>query len=160
MAFATTSKRYPVRGGAFFKDLILPDFSNLKLYVNESEFLTFELLNHFEGYLIPMINTNEDVARYHVEPLKFYQNQINFVVWCATSGCGVSYQHFNNPNVLLSSFYGFHVYYQTRRLLKELASPTSKENFWEPVNNNIDHEAYLKICREFHIDPNSDWRQK
>ncbi|MEW8446046.1 MAG: hypothetical protein AB2661_19340, partial [Candidatus Thiodiazotropha sp.] len=54
-------------------------------------------------------------------PFSWWQCQLNFAVWCATAGCGVSSQdHLQAEEPLLASLYRFHTYYTTRRLLREL----------------------------------------
>ena len=47
--------------------------------------------------------------------------QLNFVVFCANSACGVSVEHMKKPTI--RSIYHFHVYYITRRILKILEIP-------------------------------------
>ena len=116
MAFASNpSIRYQVKQNEPL--IIAREFNKLNLFLSENAFVTIELQNHFDKYHLPRVTSDEIVNRWRTEPLKFYQNQINSVVWCATSGCGVSYPHFNNPDQLVACFYTFHVYYQTRRLL-------------------------------------------
>ena len=41
-----------------------------------------------------------------------------------------------------------------------MGCPTSFQNFWSAFENNIDIAAYKKICRDFHVSPVSNWRQK
>ena len=90
MAFASNpSKRYLVKQNEPL--VIAREFNKLNLFLSESAFVTIELQNHFDKYRLPRVTSDEIVNRWRTEPLKFYQNQINFVVWCATSGCGVSY---------------------------------------------------------------------
>ena len=51
-------------------------------------------------------------------PFDWLQCQLNFAIWCATAGCGVSNEdHLQAENPFLASLYRFHVYYTTRRLL-------------------------------------------
>ena len=91
--------------------------------------------------------------------MQFYQNQLNFVVWCTTTGCGVSYEHFNHENKLIRNFYRFHVYYQARTLLAIISCPAPFENYWKALENNIDMSAYKYICQQFHVSASSMWRQ-
>ena len=47
----------------------------------------------------------------------FYQNQLNFAVWCATTGCGVGMkQHLQHSDPFIRSLYRFHFYYQVFRI--------------------------------------------
>ena len=65
----------------------------------------------FEKY--PLRVYSEDlVLAWRTNPMRFWQNQLNFAVWCATSGCGISVEdHLTNDNEFLRSVYRFHAYY-------------------------------------------------
>ena len=47
-----------------------------------------------------------------------WQSQLNFVVFCVPSACGVSVEHLNAKEPMIRSVYRFHVYYQIRRVNK------------------------------------------
>ena len=55
-------------------------------------------------------------------PFSWWQCQLNFALWCASAGCGVSFEdHLQaEKHPLLASLNRFHVYHTTRRLLEEL----------------------------------------
>ena len=79
--------------------------------------------NIFEKYPLT-VSTEEQVAAWSLNPMQFWQNQLNFAVWCATTGCGVSVEdHLNAADGFLRSLYRFHAYYQIRRILKEIKAP-------------------------------------
>ena len=98
----------------------------------------------------------------------FWQEQLNFAVWCATTGCGVSREMlFPNSGLNLSeqirSFYQFHVYYTTRKILYEMGGIQSKnalpdDAVFDEINNPYDVAAYKRICAEFGIDSSTDFR--
>ena len=59
----------------------------------------------------------------------WWQCQLNFAVWMATAGCGVSYEdHLQHKENLISTLFKFHVYYTISRILSELkvAKPTDQ----------------------------------
>ena len=63
--------------------------------------------------------------------MSFWPQQLNFALWCATTGCGVSREMlFSNSSLNLSeqvrTFYQFHVYYTTRKILFEMGGIQSK----------------------------------
>ena len=94
-------------------------------------------------------------------PMTWWQCQLNFAVWCATAGCGVSaVDHLQAKDPLLASLYRFHVYYVTRRLLVELkvALPGDQSHSW--YQNAYNAKAYKRLCTEFGVSPDTDWRQK
>ena len=94
-------------------------------------------------------------------PMDWWQCQLNFAVWCATAGCEVSADdHLQAKDPILASLYRFHVYYATRRLLVELkvALPGDQSHSW--YQNAYDARAYKRLCTEFGVSPDTDWRQK
>ena len=81
-------------------------------------------------------------------PFSWWQCQLNFALWCASAGCGVSFEdHLQGEKPLLASLYRFHVYHTTRRLLKELhvALPGDKSYSW--YENAYDSRAYKPVLR-------------
>ena len=98
----------------------------------------------------------------------FWQQQLNFAVWCATTGCGVSREMlFPNSGLNLSeqlrTFYQFHVYYTTRKILYEMGGIQSKDALpddpvFSEMNNPYDVASYKRICAEFGVDPSTDFR--
>ena len=45
--------------------------------------------NVFEKYWLPNISSDALIQAWSTAPMKFWQNQVNFAVWCATTGCGI-----------------------------------------------------------------------
>ena len=91
----------------------------------------------------------------------WWQCQLNFALWCASAGCGVSFEdHLQAEKRPLASLYRFHVYHTTRRLLEELrgALPGDKSYSW--YENAYDSRAYKRLCAEFAVPREQDWRQK
>ena len=94
-------------------------------------------------------------------PFSCWQCQLNFALWCASAGCGVSFEdQLQAEKPLLASLYRFHVYHTTRRLLEELRVilPGDKSYSW--YENAYDSRAYKRLCAEFAFPPEQDWRQK
>ena len=57
-------------------------------------------------------------------PLKLWQTQLNYAVFCTSSACGVSSAHLNyTKHPMIRSVYRFHIYYHVRRVLKKLQVP-------------------------------------
>ena len=114
----------------------------------------------FEKY--PLTVTSATVITdWHTQPMRFWQNQVNFAVWCATAGCGISKQdHLEVSDPMMRAVYHFHVYYQIRRILAELQAPLPQDQAWDALNNPYDQRAYERICGEFGVSPQTDWRVK
>ena len=94
--------------------------------------------------------------------MSFWPQQLNFALWCATTGCVIS------RDILLSSgsildlspqvrlFYLFHVYFTVRRILYELGGIKSVDALPDdPTFNQKDNHysiaSYKKICSEFGV---------
>ena len=117
---------------------------------------TAELENIFTKYRLPHITSEKLISLWHQTPMGFYQNQVNFAVWLATTGCGVSWRdHLDINRFLARSVFRFHVYYQVRRILDELQAPLLQDQAWSPFQNPYDRRAYERICLEFGVDPES-----
>ena len=101
-------------------------------------------------------------ALWHERQMQFWQNQINFALWCATSGCGVSMQdHLTGTIPLFArSLFLFHVYYQTRRILFEMKVALPTDDSWNAFDNSYDKKAYERICDEFGVSVHTNWRQE
>ena len=115
--------------------------------------------NVFEHCRLPRIYSDNTFQAWCKTPMQFWQNQLNFAVWCATTGCGVlAEDHLTVADAPLQSFYRFHAYYQTRRMLEDIQARIPPEQEWKAVNNPYDREGYERICEEFGISPHSDWK--
>ena len=69
-------------------------------------------------------------------PLKLWQTQLNYVVFCALSACGVSSAHLNyTKHPMIRSVYCFHIYYHMRRILKKLQVPLPHETGFHTADN-------------------------
>ena len=126
---------------------------------NDGSFHT-DFSDIFQKYLLPHVSSNELVQAWNNSPMQFWQNQMNFAVWSATTGCGVSQQdHLAADDPLMGALYRFHVYYQIRRILNEIQAPLPQDRAWSALNNPYDRRAYERICSEFGVSPHTDWRR-
>lgn len=98
-----------------------------------------------------------------------WPQQLIFALWCATTGCGISVRSLFDDNSELklppqvSSFLWFHVYFTVRRILFQMGGvqgpvPLPDHPVFEMTKNTYDIASYKRICNEFGIDPNSDFR--
>ena len=137
------------------------DLTKLKIYVNEINFFQANNFNIFSNYVLTFHNEN-DIQKWRSScDMAYYQHQLNFAAWCASSGCGVSINdHLNSKSNLISSVYRFHIYYQTRKILEEMSSPYPGQTIFNATINRIDKLKFQKLCTEFNISTNSDFRFK
>lgn len=131
------------------------------IFVNQTDSFQTTFPDLFQNYQNPTLHTNEPWNTWLHSSFDWWQCQLNFVVWCASTGCGVSYKdHIENISELTKTMYTFHLYYCIARILKELKSPLPTDSSFCYYKNPYDKAAYQKLCDEFHVSPNTDWRQK
>ena len=141
----------------------------MKIYVTPTDYFTTKFRKIFKTP-VSKITTSKYARPWIKGPnMGFWQQQqLNFAVWCATTGCGVSREMlFPNSSLALSeqvrTFYQFHVYYTTRKILYEMGGIQSKNALpddpaFNEIKNPYDVAAYKRICAEFGIDPSTDFR--
>ena len=137
------------------------DFKKGQVHVQAGDPQKFFEASYFDIFQkYPLQVSSDDVVQaWRTNPMQFWQNQLNFAVWCATTGCGVSVEdHLTNDDEFLRSVYRFHAYYQIRLILEDMQAPLPFDDTWNAVNNSYDRKGYEKICTEFNISPNFDWR--
>ena len=144
----------------------------MKIYVSPTDYFTTKFRKIFKAPKIKV--TSSKYARPWLKGpnMGFWQQQLNFAVWCATTGCGVSREllfgtQSNGSTLQLSeqlrTLYQFHVYYTTRKILYEMGGIQSKNALpdspvFSEISNPYDIAAYKRICAEFGIDPSTDFR--
>ena len=135
-------------------------FHKLNVVINaEGETFDVAVPDPFNGYRLPTIRSDAIANLWFSNPRQFYQNQVNFAVWCATTACGVSYaNHLNHPHPLTGAVFNFHVYFQIRRILVELGVPLPTDQAFDAYNNPYDKKALERLCNEFGT-TSKDWRQ-
>ena len=73
-------------------------------------------LNIFVDYPLGQMRVGDKLwTNWNKAPLKLWQTQLNFGVFCASSACGVSSAHLNYTKYpMIRSVYRFHIYYHVR----------------------------------------------
>ena len=116
-------------------------------------------LNVPEKYVLPYVKSDALVPRWRTDPMLYWQNQLNFAVYCAITGCGADFNNHLKDTGLIGSLLKFHIYYQIRRILKQMNIALPQDTSWNAFDNSYDRSAYERICNEFNVDVNADWRQ-
>ena len=77
--------------------------------------------------------------------LKLWQTQLNFLVWCTSSACGVSSEHLNyTKHPMIKAVYRFHV-------LKRLQVPLPHESSFNASDNPYTSSEFCKICEDYGV---------
>ena len=155
---------YKPNGGIYLQLITAKDLYIQNITVAEND-------GHSDSFQVkfPNVFTDYPLGAVRVEDQKFkdwdnykftlWQSQLNFVVFCASSACGVSVEHMNAKEPMIRSIYRFHVYYHMRRILKILEIPLPYENSFNQYNNPYNHEKFIGICSEYGVsDDLTKWR--
>ena len=148
---------YKPNGGTYLqlitaKDLYIQSITVAEHNKSHSNSFQVKFPNVFMNYPLGAMRV-EDRRFKDWDHYKFtiWQSQLNFVVFCASSACGVSVEHLNAKEPMIRSIYRFHVYYHIRRILKILEIPLPYENSFNQYNNLYNHEKFIGICSEYGV---------
>ena len=151
--------------GQSFADLFN---KQVKIYVTPTDYFTTKFRQIFTKTQIKFTQAKYARKWLAKSDMSFWPQQLNFALWCATTGCGVSREMlFSNSSLQLSdqvrTFYQFHVYYTTRKILYEMGGIQSKNALpddpaFNQKDNPYDIASYKRICAEFGVDPSTDFR--
>ena len=148
------NSNYKPNGGTYLQLISAKDLYIQNITVAEHE-------SHYDSLQVkfPNVFTNYQPGAVRVEDQRFKdwdqykftlcQSQLNFMVFCASSACGVSVEHLNAKEP--RSIYRFLVYYHIRRILKIMEIPLPYENSFNQYNNPYNHEKFKKICKEYGV---------
>ena len=157
---------YKPNGGIYLQLITAKDLYVQNITVAEHD-------GHSDSFHVkfPNVFTNYPLGAVRVEDQRFkdwdhykftiWESQLNFAVFCASSACGVSVEHINAKEPMISSIYRFHVYYHIRRILKILEIPLPYENSFNQYNNPYNHEKFIGICSEYGVSNDlTKWRNQ
>ena len=141
-------------------------FDSNRIYATPDEFFTTKFRNIFQQTRLKHTTSAEAKTWLRAPNMKYWTQQLNFAVFCATQGCGISREIFDSGFSLtpqIRAFYQFHVYFTIRRVLYQLGgiqnmSALPGDPTFSQFNNHYGVPSYKRICAEFGIDPSSDFR--
>ena len=150
-----------------------------EIYVTPSDKFKIKFRDIFSDTVITHRSSHES-RRWLAGPnFEYYPQQLNFAFFCATTGCGVSRRilfedkmrdgknDLTDSELILPpqvrSFFWFHVYFTVRRILFELGGvqnslPLPGDSAFSQTENKYDIPSFERICAEFGISPNADFR--
>ena len=154
---------YQPNGGRYLQILSGKDLYKQTIVVSAMENYTFpaRFPNIFVDYPLGQVRVGDKFwTNWNKAPLKLWQTQLNFAVFCALSACRVSSAHLNHTkHPMIRSVYRFHVYYHLRRILKNLQVPLPHETGFNAADNPYTESEFLKICEDYGV-PNNPMRYK
>ena len=150
-----------------------------EIYVTPSDKLKIKFRDIFTDTVITHRSSHES-RRWLAGPnFEYWPQTLNFAFFVATTGCGVSRRILfedkmrDGKNDLtdselkippqVRSFFWFHVYFTVRRILFELGGPQNSlplpgDTAFSQTENKYDIPSFERICAEFGISPNADFR--
>ena len=150
-----------------------------EIYVTPGEKFKINFRDIFTDTVITHRSSHES-RRWLAGPnFEYWPQTLNFAFYCATTGCGVSRRILfedkmrDGKNDLtdselklppqVRSFFWFHVYFTVRRILFELGGPQNSlplpgDTAFSQTENKYDIPSFERICAEFGISPNADFR--
>jgi len=94
--------------------------SLVQIYVTPDSFFTVKFRQIFDQTRLEHNSATESKVWSGGPSMKYWPQQLNFAVFCATQGCGISREVFDSGVELpeqIRAFYKFHVYFTVRRIL-------------------------------------------
>ena len=157
---------YQPNGGRYLQNLSGKDLYKQTIVVSAMENDTFpaRFPNIFADYPLGQMRVGDKLwTNWNKAPLKLWQTQLNFAVFCGSSACGVSSAHLNHTkHPMIGLVYRFHVYYHVRRILEKLQVPLPHETSFNAADNPYTELEFLKICEDYGVpnDPMKYWDEK
>ena len=135
----------------------------INIFVSPTEYFTTKFRDIFSKTQISHITGKESRSWLSGPKMKYWPQQLNFALWCATTGSGISREILRELSQQLRGFFLFHVYFTVRRILFEMGgiqsfSALPGDPTFNQTENKFDSPSFERICAEFGIDPNTDFR--
>ena len=128
---------YQPSGGRYLQVLSGKDLYKQTIILSDRDTFPARFPNIFVDYPLVQMKVDDKLwTHWNKAPLKLWQTQLNFPVWCTLSTCGVSSVHLNDTkHPMIRAVYHFHVYYHVRRILKRLQVPLADETSFNTADN-------------------------
>ena len=135
----------------------------INIFVSSTEYFITKFRDIFSKTQISHITGKESRSWLSGPKMKYWPQQLNFALWCATTGSGISREILHKLSQQLRGVYLFHVYFTVRRILFEMGgiqsfSALPGDPTFNQTENKFDSPSFERICAEFGIDPNTDFR--
>ena len=150
------------------------DLSNLKIFVTPTDSFKMKFRDVIDTKLTH--HSGKESHRWLESPdMNCWPQKLNFGVWCATTGCGISskllFEVSHIPKTdgelrlpkQVRSFLWFHVHFTVRRILHEMGGIQNSvalpgDDAFDQKKNPYDIPSYKRLCNEFGISPSTDFR--
>ena len=153
--------KYEPNGGQYLQILSGKDLHTQKIVVSARDTSPVRFSNIFINYPLGEMKVGDKLwTNWNKAPMRLWQSQLNFAVWCASSACGVSSEHLNYAkHPMVRAVYRFHIYYHVRRVLKRLQVPLPHESSFNAYDNPYTSSKFFKIYEDYGV-PNDPMKYR
>ena len=149
----------------------------LDIYATPTDYFSVPVRYIFTNTVIKHTSSKESHEWLAGPNMRYWPQQLNFAVWCATTGCGVSLRSLLEEKMggidvtdselklppQIRAILWFHVYFTIRRILFQMGGIQSSialpgDPPFNEKNNRYDIPSYKRICKEFNVSTDSDFR--
>ena len=148
---------YQPNGGGYLQILSGKDLYKQMIVVSSKDTFSVRFPNTFVDYPLGQMHEGDKLwTNWNKAPLKLWQSQLNFVVWCTSRACGVSSEHLNyTKHPMIRAVYRFHMHYHVRQVLKRLQVPLPHETGFNATDNPYTSSEFFQICEDYGISNDS-----
>ena len=157
-----TTKAYPIPAidyedkASDIKSLL----TSLDIFVSQKQKFTSGMRDVFKETTVKFTSAKQCKKWLGGPDFNYWPQQLNFAVWCATGGCGISLHEAKNYPPVVYGFIKFHVYFTIRRILYEIGCPLPDDAVFNQTSNQYNKVVFQRLCREFGLPSNPDFRWK
>ena len=146
-----TNEKYPILGTQFNEtaDDIAAKLTSLDIYVTPRQSFQVRMRNMFKKTVVSFWSAKQARAWLGGPNYKYWLQQLNFAVWCATGGCGIALREdelMKYPPVI-QGFIKFHAYFTCRRVLYELGVPLLDDSAFNQTDNTYNKTGSHQCTR-------------
>ena len=140
-------------GGRYLQILSGKDLYKQMIVVSARDTFPVRFPNIFVVYPLGQMKVGDKLwTNWNKAPLRLWQMQLNFAVWCTSSACGVSSEHLNYAkHPMIRAVYRFNTYYHVRRVLKKLRVPLPHKASFNATDNPYTSSEFFKICEDYGV---------
>ena len=151
--------------------------SRLDIFATPTDSFSVPVRDIFTNTVIKHTSSKESHEWLNRPNMRYWPQQLNFAVWCATTGCGVSLRLLLEEKIggmdatdhelklppQIRAILWFHVYFTIRRILFQMGGIQSSialpgDSPFNEKDNRYDIPSYKRICKEFNVPTDSDFR--
>ena len=152
---------YKPNHGVYQQQLKSKDLTSQRIVVDQQgSGFDVQFPDIFQDYKITKAADDLLLQKWITHPLLFWQTQLDFAVYCATTACGISMEHLRSKIPMVRVIYRFHVYFQIRKVLDELEIALPRQANFSKFANQYNHQKFDYLSSFFGVESQDlTWNQ-